>query len=61
MTDNNLKLEKYDDQQGLNLLFDEWLALMEYLPNRCFYHYPDWFRAYFTSRDRVSGPGIGAL
>jgi hypothetical protein len=56
MTDNDLKLEKHDDQQGLNLLFDEWLALMEDVPNRCFYHYPDWFRAYFTSRDRVDPP-----
>jgi hypothetical protein len=53
MADSNLALEKYDGQQGLSLLYDDWLALMADVDNRCFYHDPDWFGAYFASRDVI--------
>jgi len=56
MTDKDLNLEKFDGKNGLIQLYDEWLALMEDIPERCFYHYPDWFHAYFASRDEVDPP-----
>ena len=52
----NLKLEKYDGRQGLDQLYDDWLALMADVDNRCFYHDPDWFGAYFASRDVIEPP-----
>ncbi len=56
MTDSDLTLEKYDGQEGLSLLHDDWLALMADMDRRCFYHDPDWFGAYYASREVVDPP-----
>lgn len=56
MPESNLKLEKYDGQEGLSLLYKDWLLLMENVHNRCFYHDPDWFSAYFSSREVIEPP-----
>lgn len=56
MPGSDLTLEKYDGQHGLSLLYDDWLALMADINSRCFYHDPDWFGAYFASRDTIDPP-----
>lgn len=56
MTDKDLNIEKFDGEAGLSALYDEWLALIDEIRERCFYHYPDWFQAYFASRDQVDPP-----
>lgn len=56
MADTDLTLEKHDGQQGLGLLYEDWLSLMANVRNRCFYHDPDWFGAYFASREVIDPP-----
>ncbi len=48
MSDHGLEVRLYRGRQGLGELYTPWQDLLADTSNQCFYHQPEWFRAFLT-------------
>lgn len=49
MSKQNLDLRVHDSHGGFDQLYQPWLALMRDVEKQCFYHQPEWFKAFLDA------------